>query len=249
MKTIINTVQAEAKENKSAIAVKREKTAYSELLDRYGVSDETLSTEQQLKLIYADNMKQQAEHIQQMCAFSGKIAYSALRSKYRKCGIETLNPDRNKDLLSDCQSAILVYLSRLYIRDWDSVSYPVVRACYRACNTYTNSYVQADRKHLYIDSYTTDEEGNETIDIIDVTAQIEQLRIEEDSTFQCYLNELKHLLSDRDVYILKCRAKGYTDETTARALGISRVAVTKRRHKIAEKLSKAGFLDRLKADL
>ena len=248
-KMIINAVRAEVKESKSTIAVEREKTAYSELLDRYDISDETLNTEQQLRLIYADNMKQQAEHIRQMYAFSEKIAYSALRSKYRKSGIESLNPDRNHDLLSDCQGAILVYLSRLYIRDWDSVSYPVMRACYRACNTYTNSYVQSDRKHLYIDSYEIDKNGNETIEVIDVTAQIEQLRIEENNTFQCYLNEISHILSDRDIYILKCRAKGYTDETTARALGISRVAVTKRRHKIAKKLSKAGFMDRLKADL
>lgn len=249
MRTIITTMKAETKENASKASADRQRNAYAELLHQYNISDETLNTEQQLKLIYADNMSQQAEHVQAMYSFAGKIAYSALRSKYHKSGIESLNPDYNKDVLSDCQCAILVYLSRLYIRDWDSVPYTIMRACYTACNAYTNSHVQANRKHLFIDSYVTDEDGNETIQIVDVTAQIEQLQVEEDNTFQYYLNELSCLLSDRDIYILKARAKGYTDETTARALGISRVAVTKRRHKIAEKLLKSGFLDRLKADL
>lgn len=66
------------------------------------------------------------------------------------------------------------------------------RAGYRACNSQSRPLAQAEYKHLYIEQYVDDEDGNAIVNIVDVTAELHMNHLEWVDTH----NEMGQLLSE-----------------------------------------------------
>lgn len=165
---------------------------------------------------------------------------NCMKSKYARSGLNSLypyNPD-NYATLEEFQSlATLGIYEYLLNNNLISGATPADlikarQAGYKACNVEYNAMRQADKHHLYIESYTN-ENGEPYIDIVDVTAKIEQM---EGEVWDC----ISPYLAGDEVAILKMVSKGYTMETIGKRFGgISKPAVFKRIRKAQEKARQA----------
>ncbi len=107
------------------------------------------------------------------------------------------------------------------------------RTAYRKCNDTAKAINDNNALNTYsLNNMTTDEDGETIVtQIVDVTAEI---RDNDTADRDELLEALQAIMTAKQWEIIKMYAKGYTDETIARKMGIG-TNVSKYRHAIQKK--------------
>lgn len=179
------------------------------------------------------------EEIMRLGKNTGK---NVMKSKYFKRGLEDYNPWKPQnindleDFEGDAILAIYEYLKEHNLLDTELDDDNLIesrRTAYRKCNDTAKAIRNNVFKHLFIEQMTTDEDGETIVtQIVDVTAEIQK----PDTTDRDQLlAELQAIMTAKQWKIIEMYAKGYTDETIARKMGITQQTINILRHRIQKK--------------
>ena len=179
------------------------------------------------------------EEIMRLGKNTGK---NVMKSKYFKRGLEDYNPWKPQnindleDFEGDAILAIYEYLKEHNLLDTELDDDDLIesrRTAYRKCNDTAKAIRNNVFKHLFIEQMTTDEDGETIVtQIVDVTAEI---RDNDTADRDELLKALQAIMTAKQWEIIKMYAKGYTDETIARKMGITQQTINILRHRIQKK--------------
>lgn len=151
------------------------------------------------------------------------VGKNCMRSKYNRSGISTMdiyNPNNYATLQNMQSQATLGIYEYLASNNLISGATPedlrqARKAGYKACNLEMRALQAQERKHIFIDMFSTNEDGEPSLEIVDVTATIESRNNE-------ILMSIEPYCTETDIKIIKMVSKGYTMETIAKKIGVSK---------------------------